>query len=135
MNDISEYAATHAAPTGKKLKRLSSKLRVLTPEIQAAVQTKKVAFYKWKQMGRPDDPTNRAVQENNLQLSVYVELIDSSTAKKHTQIRPEILDSRTRDLKLFHKLINRRRGRLSGCINELYVGSTASKSENENLNG
>ena len=135
MNDISEYVATQAAPTGKKLKRRSSKLRVLTPEIQAAVQTKKVAFYKWKQMGRPDDPTNRAVQEKQLATISLRRAIRFEYSKKHTQIRQEILDSRTRDLKLFHKFINRPRDRLSGCINELYVGSTVSKSENENLNG
>ena len=37
VNDILEYAATQAAPKGKKLKRRNSKLRVWTPEIQAAV--------------------------------------------------------------------------------------------------
>ena len=36
---------------------------------------------------------------------------------------------------LYYKLINQQRGRLSGCINELYVVSTVFKSENEILNG
>ena len=66
VNDILEYAATQAAPKGKRRKRRTSKLRVWTPEIQAAAQTKKVAFHKWKQAGRPEGPTNRAVQEKKL---------------------------------------------------------------------
>ena len=37
VNDILEYAATQAAPKGKKPQRRNSKLRVWTPEIQEAV--------------------------------------------------------------------------------------------------
>ena len=110
-------------------------MRVWTPEIQAAVQTKKEAFHKWKQAGRPENPTNRAVQEKKLKTISLCQAIIFEYSKNHTQIRQEILDSRTRDSKLFHKLINQQRGRLSGCINELYVGSTVFKSENEILNG
>ena len=106
VNDILEYAATQAALKGKKLKRRTSKLRVWIPEIKAAAQTKKEAFHKWKQAGRPEDPTNRAVQEKKLTNISLRRAIRFEYSKKHIQIRQEILDSRTRDSKLFHKLIN-----------------------------
>ena len=47
------------------------------------------------------------------------------------QIRHEILESRTHDSKLFHKLINRQRGKVSNCINELHVVCKASNCINE----
>ena len=83
MNDILEYAATQAAQKGNKLKRPTSKLKVWTPEIQAAVRTKKVAFHKWKQTGRPEDTTNRAVQEKKLATISLHRAITFESSKKY----------------------------------------------------
>ena len=68
---------------GNKLKRPTSKLKVWTPEIQAAVRTKKVAFHKWKQAGRPEDTTNRAVQEKKLATISLHRAITFESSKKY----------------------------------------------------
>ena len=54
---------------------------------------------------------------------------------KQVQIRQEILEARTHNTKLFHKLINRQRGRASTRVNELHVGEETFKTENEILSG
>ncbi|MCG7879544.1 MAG: reverse transcriptase family protein [Candidatus Thiodiazotropha taylori] len=135
INNILEEAATLAAPKGKRLKRRTSKLKVWTPEIQEAVNAKKKAFHTWKQAGRPDSTTDQTLLQKKYTTSALRQAIRFEYSKKQTQIRQEILDSRTSDSKLFYKLINRQRGKLSNCINELHVGNDIFQTENEILNG
>ena len=46
------------------------------------------------------------------------------TAMAREETRKEILDAKAEDSKLFHKLVNKQRGRLKHCVNELHVGGT-----------
>ena len=49
---------------------------------------------------------------------------------KQREERQEILDAKVGNVQLFHKLIRKQRGKLSGCIDELHVSDTVYKGEN-----
>ena len=59
--------------------------------------------------------------------------IESAKAKERT--RQEILDARTSDTRLFHKLISKQRGKVKYCINELSVNGNIYKTEDDILHG
>ena len=45
--------------------------------------------------------------------------------------RQIVLDTKTQDTALFHRIINKQRGKLKGCINELHVGDQVFESEDD----
>ena len=51
-------------------------------------------------------------------------------AKGQREGRQEIHDTKIGNIQLFHKLIRKQRGKLSGCIDELHVSGTVYKGEN-----
>jgi len=51
-------------------------------------------------------------------------------AAKRTAEREELIEARTMDHKLFYRLINKQRGKLYRCIDELNVDGTVYKSDN-----
>ena len=57
--------------------------------------------------------------------------IESARARGHT--RQQILDAKSTDMKTFFRLVNKQRGKLKYCVNELSVNGTVYKSENEIL--
>ena len=56
-------------------------------------------------------------------------------AKQTFEERQEILNARSDDMALFHRLVNKQKGRLSNFIDELNVSGTTYKSEDGVLNG
>ena len=56
-------------------------------------------------------------------------------AKQRFDMRQKILGARSENVALFHKLINKQRGRLSNCIDELHVGDSVYKTDSGILNG
>ena len=128
-------AAIKAAPKRKKHRKRTSRLKVWTPDIQKAVEEKKRAFYEWKQAGRPKNGTDQMVLNKKLTTIALRQAIRFEYNNKQVQIRQEILDSRTHNSKLFHKLINKQRGKLVNCVNELHVGDKTFRTEGEILSG
>ena len=57
--------------------------------------------------------------------------IDSARDRENT--RQQILDAQSSDIKLFFRLVNKQRGKLKYCVNELSVDGTVYKSEGEIL--
>ena len=51
------------------------------------------------------------------------------------QLRQEILEARSTDTKLFHKLVNKQGGNRKCCINELTVNGQLYKQDSDMLNG
>ena len=135
INNILEEAAVMAAPKRKVPKKRTKRLKVWTPDIQKAVEAKKSAFYAWKEAGRQNDSFHQTVFDKKLTTKALRQAIRFEYNNKQAQIRQEILEARTRDSKLFYKLINRQRGKLSNCVNELHVGGETFKTDSEILFG
>ena len=112
---------------------LKSQVNAWTPEIKQAIQNKKRAFKEWKLASRPNESGNILVLNKKLSSSYLRRLcrIESARAREHT--RQQILDAKSTDMKTFFRLVNKQRGKMKYCVNELSVNGTVYKSENEIL--
>ena len=124
LNEVLTGAAQNLAP--KKVKRhQKAKLKVYGPEIKQAIKVKKEAFWQWKEGIRSVDRDNTLVPRTTYRIE---------TAHEREQ-RQEILDARSTDTKLFHKLINKQRAKRGGCINELTANGQVYRTEEGILKG
>ena len=120
LTTILKKATDSATPRPKK-KRRKAKLKVWSTEVQTAA--KKEAFWHWKDGGRPNEKEHHLLISKKLASVNLRKICRFEPAKLREGARQEILDSRSEDTKLFHKLINRQRGKLKFCVNELHVQS------------
>ena len=132
LTDVLLAAATKSAPTVKKRRR-KAKLAVWSSDVQKAVREKKEAFWKWKQGNRPIEADHHLLINKKLATSNLRKICRFETAREKT--RQEILDAKAEDSKLFHKLVNKQRGRLKHCVNELHVGGKVYDSSTSILDG
>ena len=86
------------------------------------VSAKMKAFWEWKQNNRPDQSDNVFVVKRKTSTKRLRKLCRVS--KDRGVNRQQILDARSSDTKLFHKLIDKQRGRSNICLNELNVGDS-----------
>lgn len=134
LNEILNTAAASAAPR-KPRRHRKAKLEVWTPEIQTALKKKKEAFYQWKLNGRSQDSTNILVINKTLSTKELRRMCRVEKARQYNGQKQEILDCRSQDTALFHKLINKQRGKLKNCVTELNVGENTYRTESEILDG
>ena len=134
LTDVLLAAATKSAPTVKKRRR-KAKLAVWSSDVQKAVREKKEAFWKWKQGNRPIEADHYLLINKKLATSNLRKICRFETARAREKTRQEILDAKAEDSKLFHKLVNKQRGRLKHCVNELHVGGKVYDSSTGILDG
>ena len=134
LNETLDNCARSAAPSKEKRPR-KAKLRTWTPAVQTAVVAKKKAFFEWKAAGRPDNKENQTVINKKKTTSLLRQVCRREVSNKLLEERQVVMDSRSSDTALFHKLINKQRGKLSSCINELHVGEDVFRNEQDILSG
>ncbi|MCG7866407.1 MAG: hypothetical protein JAY74_08520, partial [Candidatus Thiodiazotropha taylori] len=134
LTDVLLEAATASAPTVKKRRR-KAKLAVWSSDVQKAVKEKKEAFWKWKQGNKPTEVDHHLLINKKLASANLRRICRFETAKVLEKTRQEILDAKAEDSKLFHKLVNKQRGKLKHCINELHVGGKVYDSSTGILDG
>ena len=128
LNEILIGSAEDHAP--KKLKRhRKAKLKVYSPEIKQAIKEKKKAFWRWKEGNRPGDEGDVLVINKKLTIKYLRKLCRMEAACVREQLRQEILEARSTDTKLFHKLVNRQRGNKRTCVNELNANGQVYKTD------
>ena len=132
LNQILVKAFEHAGPARVVTPR-RAKLKTWTPEIKQAIQNKKRAFKEWKLASRPNDIGNMLIMNKKLTTSNLRRPCRVESARCSEQIRQQILNAKSSDMKLFYRLVNKQRGKLKHCVNELSVVDTVYKSENEIL--
>lgn len=121
VQEIMVQASSAQGP--RKLRRQrKAKLIHWTPAIQQAVKDKKKAFHEWKKGNRPSHSSNTLTMNKKLTTSHLRKLCRVESAKAREESRQAILDARTSNTKLFHQLINKQRGKMKYCVNELNVG-------------
>ena len=134
FNEILVQAAQEVNPKPVKRHR-KARLKVWTPEIQDALRAKKQAFYEWKQNNKPNQKDNLLVINKKLTTGHLRKLCRIESARIREAARQEILDTRYTDSKLFYKLIDKQRGKLKFCVNELSVGEVTYNSASGVLTG
>lgn len=128
LNQIISECAKEAAPRRAKRPR-KTKLRTWTPRVQETVRTKKKAFLEWKQAGRSSNKDHVTVVNKKQTTKMLRQVCRVECSNEFNEQRQAILDTKTQDMTLFYKLINKQRGKLSSCINELHVGEHVHKTE------
>ena len=120
LTTILKKATDSAAPRPKK-KRRKEKLKIWSTEVQNAVKAKKEAFWQWKEGGRPNEKEHHLLISKTLASANLRKICSFESAKLRVRVRQEILDARSEDTKLFHKLIKRQRDQLKFCVNDLHI--------------
>ncbi|MEW8547545.1 MAG: endonuclease/exonuclease/phosphatase family protein, partial [Candidatus Thiodiazotropha sp.] len=134
FNEVLQKSAQIAAPPQVKRSRVPT-LRVWTPEISSALSAKKHAFHLWKTNGRSQCCSNPYVTAKAEASKQFRKACRTEAAKQRFEARQEILNAHSDNMTLFHKLINKQRGRLSSFIDELHVSDKVYKAESGVLAG
>lgn len=134
VHQVLAQSADEAAPRRQRRAR-KAKLRTWTPEIISAISDKKNAFHCWKIAGKPNEEGNLLLAQKRLTTKVLRQLCRRENAQQYLRDKQEILDAKVQDTALFHKLINKHRGNLGVCLNELHVGDSTFRTDSEILQG
>ena len=135
LNNILVKSADDAAPKIKKGKR-RPKLQVMNDDIRIALSEKKAAFFKWKEMGRPNNPNNHYLKDKKR----TTRLLRKRNADLKSQegelmhVRQELIQARTSDRNTFYKLIRKQRGQFIRSIDHLTVEDSINSSGNKEDN-
>ena len=121
INDALVQAAEEVRSKTVKRHR-KARLIVWTQEIKEALSSKKKAFWEWKQNNRPNHEGNVFVTNKNLTTRHLRKLCRMESANIRGAARQQILDARTSVTKMFHKLIDKQRGKVTFGVSELHVG-------------
>ncbi|MCG7876962.1 MAG: hypothetical protein N0C90_11600, partial [Candidatus Thiodiazotropha endolucinida] len=132
LNRILVGASEKAGPTRIRRPR-KAKLKTWNEDIKQAIQSKKRAFMEWKMADRPNDCSNILVQNKKLTTTYLRRVCRIEAATRREQERQQILDAKSADMKQFYRLVNKQRGKLRYCVNELSVDGEIYKTENEIL--
>ena len=126
MNEAATKSTTVKARYSAK-----PKLKVLTPKIKDLLENMRSNYKRWVTYGKPTNPTNIIYSQRKLSRKVFRKAIRIEEAKQRESERDMILDTRTRDMRLFHKLVRNNRKKGHNLIDDLYVnGETYSGKEN-----
>ena len=118
FNSILKTAAMLAGPpTVRRMRK--PKLVVWSPEIRHILSEKKLAFDEWKRGGRPNDHSHPLLIAKREKRQALRRVCRNQIAAKHTEERQEILNAKSENTQLFHKLIRKQRGNLAR--DELHV--------------
>jgi hypothetical protein len=105
---------------------------VWTPKIKDLLENMTSNYKKeWVTYGKPTNPTNIIYSQRILSRKVFRKAIRIEEAKQRESERDMILDTITRDMRLFHKLVRNNRKKGHNLIDDLYVnGETYSGKQN-----
>ena len=134
INKVLTECAEESAPKRQRRAR-KAKLRTWTPEIRNAITNKKKAFYLWKSAGKPKDDGNELLKQKTTTTKELRRLCRKDNAHQYMQDKQEILDAKGHDSALFYRLINKHRSKSGVHLNELHVGDSIFKSEEEIMEG
>ena len=134
INTAIKAAADSVVPP-RKVKRGAPRLKIASSKMKLASAKNKQAFWKWKNSGKPCEKDNilyMAVKNSKRDLRKECR---RALAAKREDYKQHILDTRERNSKVFHKLINNQKGKSASIMTELTVGQETFKTENEILDG
>ncbi|VDH96186.1 Hypothetical predicted protein [Mytilus galloprovincialis] len=134
LNKILSDTISKIAPRKLKGKK-RKKLQVMNDEILQAVKRKKTAFYIWKQHGRPTEPGNFYLKEKTITTYDLRKLCRKEQALERINARQQILDAKSSDTALFHKLIRKQRGEMGRFFEELIVENETYQTSDSVLEG
>jgi len=120
ISRIMSEAAVKCAPTRKRY-AAKPKLKTWNLDIAKSVKLSKECYIQWKNNGRPNDSDNPLVIAKKQAKKELRSKIRQESARQLNTTKEEIMNARTFDTKLFHKLIRKQRKTGSDFITDLHV--------------
>ena len=108
LNDVLDSCAKAAAPKAKARPR-KARLKVWTPGMRKEVEAKQKVFYEWKTARRPQDKAIPEVTNKKQTTILLRKICRREDSNKMLEDRQNIMNSKSSDMALFHKLINKQR--------------------------
>ena len=134
INTVIKVATDLVVPP-RQAKRSAPKLKIASSSMKEASAKNKRVFWEWKKSGKPRETDNvlyMAVKSSKRDLRRECR---KSLATKRNDYKQEILDSRDRNSKVFHRLISNQKGKSTNIMTELTVSQKTFKTEQEILEG
>lgn len=100
--DLMKQTAILTAST-KSIFNAKPKLKVWTPEIKSALNISRQKYKVWKNHGKPSDKNNTLMLEKKMSKKEFRKTIRIELAIQRTKEKEKILETKTKDMKLFHK--------------------------------
>jgi hypothetical protein len=132
---ITRKSAVSTVAPSNKITRKKPKLNVMNSDIYNTIKKKKQAYCIWKWNGKPQNPLDQLVINKKLTSYNLRRFCRTEVAQRRIKERQELIEAKTMDKKLFHKLIRQQRGKLNRVIDELLVGDSVFKTDTEILIG
>ncbi|CAC5398747.1 IK [Mytilus coruscus] len=83
------------------------KLKVWTPIIKSSLKEMRKCYDVWNRNGKPTNPADKSYQDRINTGKEFKKQVKVEQARERDREKQEILEARTRDSKLYHKLVKR----------------------------
>jgi hypothetical protein len=105
-------SAAITSSSNKAIFKAKSKLKVWTNEIKTAISNSRSKYKIWRDNGKPSEVENLHLQEKKKAKRHLRKTIRIEQAKQRNKEKELIIETKTKDMKLFHKLVrnNRKKG-------------------------
>jgi hypothetical protein len=97
------------------------KLKIWTLEIKSALRIMRAKYRIWKDNGKPTDINSIICKEKKESKKEFRRCIRVELAKQRDEERELIMETKTKDMRLFHKLVRNNRKKENEVIMDLNV--------------
>ncbi|XP_063427548.1 uncharacterized protein LOC134711049 [Mytilus trossulus] len=120
MHQMLTNAANESSSNKSKYKA-KPKLKVWTPIIKGSLKEMRKCYDIWSRNGKPTNPDDKSYQDRVNSRKEFKKQVKVEQARERDREKQEILEARTRDSKLYHKLVKGNRNRNRTGIMDLHV--------------
>ncbi|CAC5387086.1 unnamed protein product [Mytilus coruscus] len=108
--------------------------QIWNQEISTAYKEMKTANLQWYEAGKPSSNCN-AISKKKENKQNFRRVYRTELAMKNSQLKEKIMNTRTKDTKIFHMLIDKQRKSLRGNIQDLHVDDEILTGEDNIMEG
>ncbi|VDI48248.1 Hypothetical predicted protein, partial [Mytilus galloprovincialis] len=111
------------------------KLNVWSPDIKLALDQMRKYYAQWVKQGKIKDPENNIYQQRLRTKKEFRRQVRIENAKVKDTEKQRIMETRTKDTKLFHQLVKSNRKNRGNAIMDLHVGDICMSGEQDVMEG
>ena len=130
---LNDAAATCAS--NKPRYNAKPKLNVWSPDIKLALDEMRKYYAQWVKQGKIKDPENNIYQQRLRTKKEFRRQVLIENAKVKDTEKQRIMETRTKDTKLFHQLVKINRKNRGNAIMDLHVGDICMSGEQNVMEG
>ena len=133
VSEVLKNSALECIPR-KKRKKKFGKLQIWNKNISDVYKEMKKASFKWYEEGKPNNDHPLFIDKKKCKQQ-FRKTYRIELAIKEINFKDKIMQTRTKDSKTFHMLINKQRRSLRGCIQDLHIDNETMSGEENILQG